>query len=212
MTYEQALADATRALRECFPDRWQAILDTLRTKSPAPFTARARPDGFVLGIHAQHPGGPLERLELFRAEHSVAISADNVMPFDWMTDEIFGACNLISPEKFMLVERVNGIEVARFPLGAFLGISAFVRVYDQHRTYGLELCPIVPGDVEPFEISLAISGRHGRPELRDFHTASSRPFTLGRIARHLDRARRRMERAAERARREADLAGVRADG
>lgn len=201
MTYEQALADATRALRECFPDRAQAILDALRTKSPAPFTARPSPDSFVLSIHATHPGGPLERMDLLRAANSRAIVTDNMMPTDWRTDELYGACNASYPTDLMLTERVNGIEVARHPLGAFLGLQHFDRVYDRHCTYGLELSKITPGDVAPFEIALSMSGRRldRRTELVDFMDSGSSSSLSGstffgrsfaRLGRRVDRARR----------------------
>lgn len=48
MTYEQALADASRALRNAFPDRWENILSQLI--APAPVRPRA-----ALGLMAENP-------------------------------------------------------------------------------------------------------------------------------------------------------------
>lgn len=163
LTYDQALADTTRALREAYPDRWEAIIDALQRESPVPLTVSG-PNAVVLTATLRHEGGPFETADLFDVRHCALLTTDNVMPYDWQSVESFGRCDSPDIAGFMLVEKVNGIEEARHPLGAWLGQKQIARGFDRHVMYELELRRITAGqwDVPPFSLTLALAGFRGR--------------------------------------------------
>jgi len=166
LTRDQAIVDATRALSVAYPERWEAILDALlapkEESSHYPAFTTGGPNVVVFAMRAAHFGGPLHDarsgLEIFSTLASPVVTTDNLFPYAWESHEIYGASDVQDPSSFVVVERVNGMEVARFPLGAMLGLHPFVREYDTDRHYSLTVERLLPGDCAPFFVAFTFAG------------------------------------------------------
>ena len=155
-----------RALAAVMPERAADLIrrggtedaERLVNELEAALLPRAVAGDVSIGFHAEIPAGeyPADSrlVQLYHPYYSVMFTNEGRFPFLFDCREaranVDFALNLTEVERMSLLssiyvnERHGGVDVGRFPLGAFTGDGAvdFRRVYEKARVYELELRPL----------------------------------------------------------------------